>query len=130
MTTIATKFQMGAAASAIAVAAALLPAAAQAQPAIPAPQQLGGALDQACIPVLSSSCILFGLADLTGPLLHNPLVWIGTSNPTPPTTLLGPFVFPLPFIGSWFAGNEICLGGATLQGAPYGNVAASFTIGC
>jgi hypothetical protein len=132
-----TKFQIGAAASAIAAAAVLTPAVvAHAVPAAPLPQSLGSSLGSIlCGLTGSTSCTP------TSPdgILSNPLLWVGTPDKTPPPTttilsfqplsLLPGFVQPL---FGWFKNInlEVCVAGAGVKVGPYGTVSVSLGAGC
>jgi hypothetical protein len=132
-----TKFQMGAAASAIAAAAVLTPAVvAHAVPAAPLPQSLGSSLG-------SILCGLTGSTPCTptspGGILSNPLLWLGTPDTTPPPsttilsfqplTLLPTFLQPL---FGWFKNInlEVCVAGLAVKIGSYGTVSASLGAGC
>jgi hypothetical protein len=157
MNAIATKVQIGTAACAIAAAAALTPVVvAQAAPAVPAPQALGGAaglgsavispecaevdsLNCASLPAANSSPGISASSSGSGTLFQNRLIWFGTPNPNPPAltpvfsfqplNLLPGFIRP---VFSWFAdiNYEACIGGLTLHIGPYGTVSGGYSRGC
>lgn len=132
MATIATKFQTGAAACAIAAAAILTPAVAQAEPA--AAVGLGSTVSSpTCTPVGSPGCPSSSspsasgsssttlapfaaaapsttLLSPSGTILQNRLWWFGPPNPTPPTQTTVFTFYPLALVPgflqplfSWFS---------------------------
>jgi hypothetical protein len=160
MSTIANKFQVGTAACAIAAAATLTPAIAQAAPAAPltpisgAPvlQTMGnsalGSIDFWRLGNSSNSAVNNSVTTNSvpnrGPLypiFHNRLLWIGgTPNPTPPASTRPVFqVYPLnvvpgflrPFLG-WFENlnAQVCIAGFSVKVGPYGTVTGTVGRGC
>jgi hypothetical protein len=151
----AMRIQVWGAACAIAVAAAVTPAAvANADPLAPiSSAALGGAAGSALAPdcpVGESDCeatgSLTGIASTTaflGPapnILQNQFWWVGPANPTPPPRS-AVFVFtPLPLIPGflqplygWFTQHlnfELCFLGASIKIGPYGTVTGSVGQGC
>ena len=127
-----TKFQIGAAASAIAVATVFTPVVAHANPA-PLPQDLGSSLGNLlCDIVPTAGCT-------QGPLIGSSILWLGNNNPTPPPTttifsfqpltLLPTFIQPL---FGWFnnINLEICVAGLGAHIGPYGTVSLTLGSGC
>ena len=141
MNSIATKLRAGTAACAVAAAATLVPLsapAAQAAPAVPAPEWLGTALG-------SVSCLvpIFDAAQCTAhaATIGN-LFYLGPIDPTPPPRTdflnlnLGPILALIPVIGplvSWFIDSlniEACVGGLSVRDGGYGHITASIGSGC
>ena len=130
-----TKFQIGAAASAIAVATAFTPVVAHANPA-PLPQDLGSSLGNLlCDIVPGGGCV-------QGPFIGSSVLWIGNNDPTPPPfttllsfqplTLLPTFIQPL---FGWFnnINLEVCVAGLGLHVGGYntgGTVSVTLGGGC
>ncbi len=128
-----TKFQIGAAASAIAVATVLTPVVAHAAPAAPLPQSLGSDAGELL-------CDIFPSAGCTqGAPIMGSFLWLGSQDPTPPPfttifsfqplTLLPTFIQPL---FGWFnnINLELCVGGLAGKIGPYGTVSVSLGSGC
>jgi hypothetical protein len=155
---VATKVQVGTAACAIAVAAAVAPLpAAHADPAAPIPQAaLGGSAGGGSAELKSSDCEPAESPDCASSLaasdasvatlnaglqtiLQNRFWWFGTPNPNPPprTTVIEFFPLTLvpgflrPLFG-WFENInfEACILGLTLRIGPYGTVSGSYGRGC
>lgn len=156
MTTIATKFQIGTAACAIAVASALGSAPiASADPAAPVPlRPLSSAVDPDCETVGTLGCssstfqpsaseaeaLFIPLPPPPNPL-QNAFWWFGPANPTPPPGTTAFFTFnPLPLIPGflqplwgWFTQNldfEVCALGLSVKVGPYGTVTGSVGSSC
>ena len=122
MATIATKFQTGTAALAIAAAATLIPVAAQAAPSMSAP----------AAPVTQ---VLHNLNLGPGVLPNVTFWWLGNTNPSPnPSRLSLPFIgVPilsqiLVFLG--LGNTEFCLGGPDIRIDSYGGISISLGLGC
>jgi hypothetical protein len=146
MTAIATKFQAGVAASAIAVAAALTSTpVAQADPAVPVPTAIGASAECELVggpDCESSAAVTASLIPITGPgsILQNQFWWFGPANPTPPPSTTVFFFNPLPLIPGFFQplwgfftqnlNFEVCVFGASLKVGPYGTVTGSLGSSC
>jgi hypothetical protein len=122
MATIATKFQTGTAALAIAAAATLIPVAAQAAPSMSAPTA----------PVTQ---VLHNLSLGPTVLPNVTFWWLGNTNPNPnPSRLSLPFIgVPilsqiLVFLG--LGNTEFCLGGPDVRIDAYGGISISLGLGC
>jgi hypothetical protein len=122
MATIATKFQTGTAALAIAAAATLIPVAAQAAPSMSAP----------------TAPVTQVLHELNlGPAFvpEVTLWWLGNTNPNPnPNRLSLPFI-QVPILSQilvavGLANTELCLGGPGVRIGQYGGISVSLGLGC
>jgi hypothetical protein len=121
MAAIATKLQTGTAACAIALAASLVPVAAQAAPSV-------------SVPTAPVTQVLHELNLGPAALPEFNWWWFGTPNPHPPRhlTLLSfnvPIITPiLGFFG--LLNKEICLGGLGVKIGAYGRITVSLGAGC
>ena len=130
MNTIATKFQVGAAALAVTAAATLVPVAAQAAPEISAPtapvtqviDRVASGVGVGSIP--DFSFFFFGNTPATQPP--------GVTIFSPSFPLLGPVSQILNPIWSLLGlrGKELCLGGASIQFGSYGGFSVRLGLGC
>lgn len=149
---IARRIQIAAAATGIAAAAVLTPAAvAHATPAAaPIPLAVGATagVTTDCLPVGSVECTtpmptaVVGATATPGQVIQgifqNQFWWFGPANPDKPKTVVLAF-YPLTLVPgflqplfSWFedVNLQVCILGATAQIGPYGTVSLSYSRGC
>jgi hypothetical protein len=121
---IATRFQVGTAAIAVAAAATLVPAAAHAAPNISVPTApITQIIDQ--VPAVVGA----------GHIADYQFFWFGTPNPHPPATITLLNNLTLPIISTVLVdlglGNkEVCVGGAAIKIGSYGGLTVGLGVGC
>ena len=124
MNAIATRFQVGTAAMAVAAAATLMPVAAHAAPNI-------------SLPTAPITQVIDRVPEVVGVghIADFQFFWFGTSNPHPPASITLLNNLTLPIISTLISAlgldnKEICVGGAAVKFGSYGGISVSLGIGC
>jgi hypothetical protein len=121
---IATRFQVGTAAIAVAAAATLVPAAAHAAPSISMPTApITQVIDR--VPAVVGA----------GHIADFQFFWFGNSNPHPPASITLINNLTLPIISTLISAlgldnKEICVGGAAVKFGSYGGITVGLGVGC
>ena len=127
MSTLATTIRFATAASAIAAAAILSPAVANASPAVPMPDAtlgslLGGDTVEPCNPASTTPCTVVGDAPRPA-FAFPPLFWLGSPGNPNFTRVFG---IPFPSTGDF----EFCILGAAIHSNPYTGGIVGLGAGC